>query len=87
MGDLRFGEARVWGERKGMVDGYCAFAWDVMPGEAGEKLRRCRFPRQDAGEALWRMCKRAFGNREAWEANPRLAGVTGSLPEFLAVEE
>lgn len=87
MGDLRFGEARVWGERKGMVDGYCAFAWDVMPGEPGEKLRRCRFPRQDAGESLWRMCKRAFGNREAWEANPRLAGVTGSLPEFLAVEE
>jgi hypothetical protein len=28
-----------------------------------------------------------IGNRQAWEANPRLAGVTGSLPECLAVEE
>jgi hypothetical protein len=28
-----------------------------------------------------------IGRRDLWEANPRLAGVPGSLPEFLAVEE
>jgi hypothetical protein len=33
------------------------------------------------------MALRIGGDRTAWEANPRLAGVTGSLPEFLAVEE
>jgi hypothetical protein len=33
------------------------------------------------------MAARLLGKRQAWEANPRLAGVTGSLPEFLAVEE
>lgn len=87
VGDLRFGEMRNWGDKKGMVDSRLAFAWDIRPEEAGDKLRPC-FPRRtDTGEMLKRMCLRITGNRNEWEANPRLAGATGSLPEFLAVEE
>jgi inner membrane protein len=85
--DLRFGESRIWGKKKGMVDGWNAFAWDILPAESGETLRRCARPEMDAGQMVSRMLKRIFGNKEAWEANPRLAGVTGSLPEFLGVEE
>jgi hypothetical protein len=33
------------------------------------------------------MALRIAGDHAEWEANPRLAGVTGSLPEFLAVKE
>lgn len=84
--DLRLGEARVWGEKKGMVDSWFPFAWDILPGASGEKLRRCQFPTLDATGTLSRMLRRIFGNRDEWEANPRLAGVTGRLPEFLAVE-
>jgi hypothetical protein len=43
--------------------------------------------RTKPGESLRRMGRRIVGDREAWEANPRLAGTTVSLPEFLAVEE
>jgi hypothetical protein len=87
IGDLRFGETRRWGDRKGMVDSRLAFAWDVLPGETHDRLRT-KFPsREKAGEMLRRMGLRIVGNHKAWEANPRLEGVTGSLPEFLAVEE
>jgi inner membrane protein len=87
IGDLRFGEARSWGDRKGMVDSRLAFAWDVKRDATGDRLQT-RFPsRMKAGENLRRMGLRIVGNHEDWEANPRLAGVTGSLPEFLAVEE
>jgi inner membrane protein len=43
--------------------------------------------RGDVGEMLSRMGQRIVGKRERWEANPRLDGVTGSLPETLAVVE
>ena len=87
VGDLRFGEMRRWGERKGMVDSRLAFAWDVLAGEHGDRLRT-KFPeRTKAGEMLRRMALRIVGRHDAWEANPRLEGVTGSLPEFLAAEE
>lgn len=85
--DLRFGEARVWGKKQGMVDGWNAFSWDILPEERGETLRRCARPEMDAADMMSRMVRRTFGNKAAWEANPRLAGVTGSLPEFLDVEE
>jgi inner membrane protein len=87
VGDLRFGESRTWGEKKGMVDSRMAFAWDVMPAATGDRLRQLSPRRGGAGETLRRMVARIGGNREEWEANPRLAGVTGSLPEFLAVED
>ncbi len=87
VGDLRFGEARAWGDKKGMVDSRLAFSWNVLPAEDGERLHSLHPARTDAGGTLKRMALRICGQREPWEANPRLAGVTGSLPEFLAVEE
>lgn len=87
MADLRFGESRVWGDKKGMVDSRMTFAWDVLPAAKGDRLRPVSVSRKDGAEMLRRMVLRTTGNREAWEGNPRLAGVTGSFPEFLAVEE
>ncbi len=87
IGDLRFGEMRSWGDKKTMVDSRLAFAWDVNPSATGDRLRT-KFPnRANADENLRRLALRIFGNHKDWEANPRLAGVTGSFPEFLAVEE
>jgi hypothetical protein len=87
IGDLRFDEARSWGDKKTMVDSRLAFAWDLTPAAQGDRLRQLHPARGHADETLQRMAWRVLGKREAWEANPRLAGVTGSLPEFLAVEE
>lgn len=84
IGDIRFGESRNWGDKKGMVDSRLAFAWDILPDATGDKLRPLRLSRANAGETLRRMGARIIGDRQAWEANPRLAGVTGSLPEFLS---
>ena len=87
IGDLRFDEARNWGEKKTMVDSRLRFAWDVIPNAQGDRLRQLPPAREQPGETFRRMAARMLGNRQAWEANPRLAGLTGSLPEFLAVEE
>lgn len=87
IGDLRFDEARSWGDKKSMVDSRLAFAWSVTPNTTGERVQQLRPTRSQPGDTLKRMAARLLGNRQAWEANPRLAGVTGSLPEFLAVEE
>lgn len=85
--DLRFGEGRSWGNKEGMVDSRPAFAWDVRPDVRGDRLRSFFPGRDNAGETLGRMFARTLGKHDAWEANPRLAGVTGRLPEFLAVED
>jgi hypothetical protein len=53
----------------------------------GERLRTYRPTRADPGITLRRMGHRIVGNRHEWEAIPRLAGVKGSLPEFLGVVE
>ncbi len=88
IGDLRFGEARSWGDKKTMVDSRMVFAWDVFPDkEHGDKLRQIHPANLNSIDTLRRMALRMVGNRSEWEANPRLAGVTGSLPEFLAAEE
>lgn len=88
VGDLRFGEGRRWGDKKGMVDSRMVFAWDILPdGNGGSRLRSLSSGRDGAGETLSRLARRIAGDRQAWEGNPRLAAVTGSLPEFLAVEE
>ena len=87
IGDLRFCEARAWGAKKGMVDSHLSFAWDILPGASGERLRQVSVSRKDPMEMLRRMVSRIGGNHDAWEANPRLADVTGSLPEFLPVKE
>ena len=87
IGDLRFDEARSWGDKKGMVDSRLVFAWNLTPNTPGERLHPIYPARPEPGQTLMRMAARIIGNRTAWEANPRLAGVTGSLPEFLAAQE
>lgn len=86
LADVRVTEERVWGDKKTMVDSRFPSAWDIMPTARGDHLRRLYPTRSDPGAMFRRMISRTFGNRAAWEDNPRLAGVTGSLPEFLAVE-
>lgn len=85
--DLRFGETRSWGAREGMVDLRFPFAWDIVPNEPGEGLRPHRMQRPESGLMMKRLGKRIVGNRDEWEGNPRLEGVTGSLPEILQVVE
>jgi inner membrane protein len=87
LGDLRFGESRTWGERKGMVDSRIAFSWVFTPSNEGDKLRQIGPDGRNAGESMRRMGLRILGKREEWEAGPRLAGIHGSLPEFLRTEE
>jgi len=83
IGDLRFGERRDWDTREGMVDQRLSFSWDLLPAEERSRLRPQPHHRPKVKETLKRLAQRAAGNRDAWEANPRLEGVTGSLPEFL----
>lgn len=87
IGDLRFGEMRVWGAKRGMVDHRLAFSWDIVAGDPHDPLRPLGMKRPDPGDTLRRMVARIFGAHEAWDAQPRLAGVTGHLPDALAVEE
>jgi inner membrane protein len=87
IGDLRFGEARAWEAKKGVVDNRLSFSWNVLQDAKGERLHAHHPARTDAGGTLRRMALRMVGKRSEWEATPRLAGVKGSLPVFLAVEE
>ena len=87
IGDVRFDEVRTWGDKKDMVDSRLAFAWNFNPGAQGDRLQSLHPTRTQPAQTLKRMTARLLGNRQAWEAHPRLAGVTGSLPEFLVVEE
>ncbi len=86
LGDLRFPESRTWGSKKGMVDSLLAISWVISKNE-GDPLRQFTPSNENRGDFLQRMAGRIVGKRESWEANPRLAGVAGSLPEFLPVEE
>lgn len=87
LGDLRFPESRIWGSKKSMVDSRLAFSWVIDASEKQDHLRLPSPVSDPAGDYLQRMAARMVGNRETWEANPRLAGVAGSLPEALPVEE
>jgi inner membrane protein len=87
LGDLRLPETRTWGSKKSMVDSRLADSWVINSAATGDGLRRISPEEDGTSEGLRRMAGRIMGNRENWEANPRLAGVPGSLPEFLAVEE
>ena len=86
LGDLRHGETRIWGAKKGMVDSRMAYSWLFNPTAKNLRLRQIDETGRDSGEMLNRTATRITGRREQWEANPRLAGVPGSLPEFLPVE-
>ncbi len=87
LGDLRFQEVRVWGSRKGVVDSRLARSWVIDPHAKNDQLRSISLFKENRGDFLARLAGRVVGRREDWEANPRLAGVVGSLPEFLAVHE
>lgn len=87
LADLRFGETRVWEAKPGAVDSRFMFSWLFTPGAEGDRLRRMPREAREPVEILKRMGRRIVGNREAWEAGPRLAGVPGSLPESLMVVE
>jgi inner membrane protein len=87
IGDLRFDETKSWGEKKGVVDNRLVFSWNISETPQHDRLQTLAHVRKNTAETLGRITARIIGNHEAWEANPRLAGVTGSLPEFLAVEE
>lgn len=86
LGDLRFPESRVWGSKKGMVDSRLKFSWIIDTTAKSDHLRTITLENAYSGDYLQRMGARITGNRETWEANPRLAAA-GSLPEFLPVEE
>ncbi len=87
LGDLRQPETRVWGSKKSMVDSRLARSWTFEPSRKKDRLRAISPTASDSWDFLRRLSSRIAGQREAWEANPRLAGVDGSLPEFLPVEE
>lgn len=87
LGDLRFGESRIFGEKKEMVDSRLVFAWVFTANGERDRLRQLSFDRQDTGDQLKRMGQRILGNREAWEAIPRLSGIHGRLPESLRYVE
>jgi len=87
VGDLRLPEFRTWGSKKGMVDSRLVDSWVIDPKSQGDRLRRSYIEQVDAGEYWKRLFARMLGKRENWEGNPRLAGVAGSLPEFLFVED
>jgi inner membrane protein len=86
IGDIRFPEVRVWGSKKGMVDSRLERSWVISISDEDHHLRQLSSEGK-SGDYLQRMGRRIVGYRDSWEANPRLAGVAGSLPEFLAVEE
>lgn len=87
LGDLRFPESRVWGNKKGMVDSRLPVAWTLNFTATGDPLQPILIEDDPHHDQWSRMAARLVGDRRAWEANPRLAGVSGSLPEFLPVEE
>lgn len=85
IGDLRRPEARIWDQKPGMVDSRAARSW-VFSADGQDRLRQVDTPWHTPG-TLSRMTARIFGNHPKWEANPRLAGVTGRFPEFLPSQD
>ncbi len=84
--DMRFGETRTYEDKPGMVDSRCMFSWSFLPKAEGDRLRPERSDFGNAEDSLKSIAKRIF-TRDGWEANPRLAGVPGTLPEFLPVKK
>ncbi len=85
--DMRFGETRIYNEKPGMVDSRFMFSWSFEPKKEGERISYTRPSARNAKETLKRIGQRILGNTKAWEANPRLAGMPGTLPENLRVVE
>ncbi|MFK7851281.1 MAG: metal-dependent hydrolase [Akkermansiaceae bacterium] len=85
--DLRFGETRIYDAKPGMVDSRFMFSWSFLSEAEGDRLRQSVRKVDDPKDSLRRIGLRIVGNTETWEANPRLAGIRGNLPEFLRVVE
>ena len=86
LGDMRRGEFRTWGARKGVVDSSLTETLHIDLSAKGDAVRVLSKPGGSQTEYAKQTLIRIFGNRDAWEGNPRLDGVTGSLPEYLPVE-
>jgi inner membrane protein len=87
LGDLRLPETRIWGSKTAMVDSRLADSWLIQVTATNDRLRSISPERSGPGENLSRLGGRIIGNKENWEAIPRLAGVEGSLPEILGAVE
>ncbi|MES2475278.1 MAG: metal-dependent hydrolase [Verrucomicrobiota bacterium] len=86
LGDLRLCETRIWGAKKDAVDSRLAQSWLIDQEKSGDRLREIQ-PGKSSPGGLRRTLSRIGGERAVWEANPRLAGAVGNLPEFLPVDE
>lgn len=87
LADMRFGETRTYGAKPGTVDSRIMFSWSFRPEAERDRLRTTRPEVRDAKGSMKRIFARIVGNGDQWEANPRLAGVPGTLPEFLPVSD
>jgi len=87
LADLRGGECRQWGVRKGMVDTRFLNAWQLTRQAPGDPLQAIIAEPRNRAETARRLLQRSVGEHDAWEATPRLAGVPGALPELLPVIE
>jgi len=85
--DMRFGETRTYDDKPDMVDSRIVFSWSFEPHVSPERLTQTRPDARNAKDSLKRLGPRILGKTDAWEANPRLAGIPGSLPEWLNVVE
>ena len=81
--DMRFGETRLHGAKPGTVDSRILFSWSFIPEKTGDRLVSSPRDVRDPSDALRRLGLRILGDTHSWEGNPRLAGVPGSLPEWL----
>lgn len=87
LADLRGGECRVWGERRGMVDIRFTEAWHYEPSVSDDPLRAIHPETKSTAEFVKRLARRTIGSDPSWHDLPRLAGVAGALPEILRTED
>lgn len=85
LADMRFGETRTYDAKPGMVDSRFMFSWSFLPDAERDRLRTTPPRARNPKDSLRRIGLRILGKTDEWEANPRLAGVPGTLPEFLPV--
>ncbi len=83
--DVRFGEGRTYDSRPGFVDSRFLFSWNYLPDSVLDPLSSNPPAIRSPGDTLRRLASRIVGNTDQWEEKPRLAGVPGTLPEFLRV--
>lgn len=87
IGDLRFDEARDWSDHQGTINNRPAFSWLFTPYSESDRLRQIEADDHQIQETLRRLVLRIVGRKSEWQAAPRLAGVDGTPPATLRVEE